>query len=234
MRAWRRRRRGESGAVAVEAALVMPLLCLLIFGMVEFSFLLRDYVSVTAANRAGGRVAATGAAAGDCISDASDATKCPVAIHTVPAFAQNTAEAMNRSLTGVPRDSINYVLIFEANKNGFPCTNAATCNPDLTPTGQTADNNTTMPSSCTGYVNCVMFTWNATKGAFRYASGTWDSRTIAACVNKQDSVGVFLRATHQWQTGLFGSSVPVNDRGVSKFEPLSDDSCDSTKIAKHG
>ncbi|WP_414690442.1 TadE/TadG family type IV pilus assembly protein, partial [Nocardioides sp.] len=39
----RLRRRDESGAVAVEAALITPILVLLVFGIIEFSFVLRDY-----------------------------------------------------------------------------------------------------------------------------------------------------------------------------------------------
>ena len=35
------RPRAESGAVAVEAALILPLLVVLIFGMVEFAFVMR-------------------------------------------------------------------------------------------------------------------------------------------------------------------------------------------------
>ncbi len=42
----RRRCRGERGAVAVEAALVTPVVLLMVFGMIEFSFALRDHVAV--------------------------------------------------------------------------------------------------------------------------------------------------------------------------------------------
>jgi hypothetical protein len=45
----------ESGAVAVEAALVTPLLMLMLFGIVEVSLLLKDDLSVSAAARAGAR-----------------------------------------------------------------------------------------------------------------------------------------------------------------------------------
>lgn len=39
--------------MAVEAALVLPLIILLIFGMIEFSLMLRDYVAITSATRTG-------------------------------------------------------------------------------------------------------------------------------------------------------------------------------------
>ena len=47
----------ERGAVAVEAALVTPLILLLIFGMIEFTMVLRDQVAVSSSVRAGARTA---------------------------------------------------------------------------------------------------------------------------------------------------------------------------------
>lgn len=220
-----RRRRGENGAVAVEAALVLPLVMLLVFGIIEFSLLLRDYVSVTSSARAGIRLASAEAGSGPCTSDATDTTLCTAPTST-PELAQDTADAVDRALTSVDRTAVQYLLVYEANAKGYPCTTATGCS---TATAVPASSQFT----CTGYINCVTFTWNATKGAFRYTSGAWDSRTISACVNAQDSVGIYLRTDHKLVTGLFGSKLPVNDRSVAKFEPLSDDSCDSTKTAPH-
>jgi len=47
----------DRGAVAVEAALVTPLILLLIFGMIEFTMVLRDQVAVSSSVRAGARTA---------------------------------------------------------------------------------------------------------------------------------------------------------------------------------
>ena len=46
----------DSGVVAVETAAVSMLLIILLFGIVESSFLFRDYISVSAAARAGARM----------------------------------------------------------------------------------------------------------------------------------------------------------------------------------
>ena len=51
-----RRRRKERGAVAIEAALLTPLL-LLTFGIIEFGMLFKDWLAVTSAVRAGTRMA---------------------------------------------------------------------------------------------------------------------------------------------------------------------------------
>jgi Flp pilus assembly protein TadG len=52
------RRRGERGAVAVELALVLPLLMVLVFGVIDFGRLFNAQVTLTQAAREGSRVAA--------------------------------------------------------------------------------------------------------------------------------------------------------------------------------
>ena len=47
----------DSGAVAVETAVVSMFLIILMFGIVESSFLFKDWLSVSAAARAGARMA---------------------------------------------------------------------------------------------------------------------------------------------------------------------------------
>lgn len=52
-----RRPRGERGAVAVEFALIVPLLMLLVFGIMEFGYMLNRDTVVSNASRDGARVA---------------------------------------------------------------------------------------------------------------------------------------------------------------------------------
>jgi len=53
----RRLRDGERGAVAVEFALVLPVLVLLLFGIIEFGLMYNRQQALHAAAREGGRVA---------------------------------------------------------------------------------------------------------------------------------------------------------------------------------
>lgn len=55
----------DRGAAAVEFALVLPLLLLLVFGVIDFGRLLHAQVTLTQAAREGGRLAALGVADGD-------------------------------------------------------------------------------------------------------------------------------------------------------------------------
>jgi Flp pilus assembly protein TadG len=210
---WRR----EDGAVAVEAALVLPLLCVLVFGMIEFAFALRDYGSVSSMSRTGARMASTAADDGPattCAGTNGVVTTC--AANTVPAAAQLAADAIQRSGAIADPTSINYILVYKANDSGLPGTA------------------TTMPATdCGGAASCVKFTWVPAQSAFRYSSGTWNSTTISACfpgntTNPLDRVGVYVNTTHRMITGLFGSTLSIKDRTVMDFEPLPTTSCNGT------
>jgi TadE-like protein len=181
-------RRNEDGAVAVEAALIFPILILLVFGMIEFSLLMRDYVTVNSIVRTGARTAS--------------------AEPRVPTFAQDAADAIEKSGSAMPKRNIDFIYIYRANDKGFPGANG----------------NTTM-AGCPGS-GCVRFTWDDTTGKFRSDfpdAGSWPATTINACQNDPGamSVGVYMQATHPTLTGLFRSSFRVTDRAVMKFEPMS-------------
>lgn len=50
--------KGQEGASAVEFALIVPVLLLLIFGIIEFGLMYHDYLAITHAAREGARKAA--------------------------------------------------------------------------------------------------------------------------------------------------------------------------------
>jgi Flp pilus assembly protein TadG len=54
----RRLTHNEQGQTMVEFALVLPVICLLLFGVIQFGILYKDYVTITDAARAGARKAA--------------------------------------------------------------------------------------------------------------------------------------------------------------------------------
>lgn len=198
----------------MEAALVTPLLVLLVLGIIEFSFTLRDFVAVSSDVRVGARVASTGAAMGPGTCDVATGVVCVPA--NTPALAQLAADSIQRSGSAMPQDEIDYILVYKANLQGYPG----------------SDGNTTMPTSCAGYNNCVMFKWVDSKDAFRYTSGAWVSSTISACFPGNasyplDRVGVFLHATHPFITGLFGTTIGLRDHAVMDFEPLATQQCGS-------
>jgi Flp pilus assembly protein TadG len=71
-RARARRERGQKGAVAIEAAILTPLLLLLVFGIIEFGMLFKDWLAVTSSVRAGTRMASAEPRIGTFAQDAAD------------------------------------------------------------------------------------------------------------------------------------------------------------------
>lgn len=59
-----RRRRGEEGQALVEFALVLPVLCLLLFGIIQFGMLFYTYIDLTSATRDGAREVAVARSSG--------------------------------------------------------------------------------------------------------------------------------------------------------------------------
>ena len=64
-RRFQERRSDESGQTLVEFAALLPVLCLLLFGIIQFGVVFHDYISVTDASRVGARKAAVSRFAGD-------------------------------------------------------------------------------------------------------------------------------------------------------------------------
>jgi hypothetical protein len=202
----RLRFRREDGAVATEAVLVIPILVILAFGIIELALLLRDYVAVTSLARSGARVASAEPRFGTTTSPWGHD-----GVGTRSSFAQDAADALERASNTIDPGLIDDVWVYRATAAGFPfgTTSFASCPPQW----------------------CVRYTWEpptlATPGRFTWRSGTWDPRTINAClgdVANGQSVGVFVRARHDWLLGVFpGGSTRVGESTVMRFEPLTVD-----------
>jgi len=204
----------DSGAAAVEFALVSLLLFTILFGIIEFSLLMRDNVAVSSAVRVGARIASSEAGNGPCATT-STPPQCASATN-FPKMAQDAADAVQRAGVAMPKNSIDEMWIYKANASGFPGTFTAL-------------------AGATCSTSCVKFVWVDATSKFTYSSGTWDSKSIAACAGASDAVGVIIKATHKYLFGLFGTTAPVSDRAVMQFEPLSADTCKaSTAIGAGG
>lgn len=220
--------RGERGAVAVEAALVTPILVMLVLGIVEFSLLLRDYVAVSSSVRVGARIASANPGLGP-----ATCTPAPCTPPTAPAFAQVAANAIQRAGTAMPKDSIDYIIVYQANKNGYPApTGTATTNiPSNTATALPAAGTT---SPCASFANCTAYKWVDASDSFAYAApGSWSSASVDACPTTAYGLGVYMHATHRNITSFFGGTFGISDRTVMNFEPLSPTMCNPSSTSPH-
>jgi len=95
MRIVRRSRSDEAGQTAVEFALILPILAVLLIGIVEFGVVFHDYVTVTDASRVGARKAAVSRLGGDLGASAE-------------AAAENAAESLNGNGLTVDCTSSNW------------------------------------------------------------------------------------------------------------------------------
>ena len=199
-----RARSEERGAAAVEFALIAMPLILLLFMIIEAAFLMKDYVSVSSAVRAGARTAAASADGGPGTCEAS-ANPPPCTPASAPALAQAAADSIQTTATALSSDDIDFVLIYKPGTNGFPA-------------GQ---------SSLTCGSNCVKYVWDSGLSKFRYSSGSWSSASVNACLNDplRDSVGVGMQVTHTMVSGCFGATKTIQERTVMQFEPLESDRC---------
>lgn len=125
----RRRLKGdhEGGAVAVETALVSMLLLTLIFGIVESSFLFKDWLTVSAAARAGARMG-------------SSEPRASVLPDVPRAFADDSADQVTNAISGLVPANIQEVWVYKAiYATGLPA--SAGCTADCVkynwPTGAT-------------------------------------------------------------------------------------------------
>ena len=95
----RRRHKGhlERGAAAVEMALVMPLLILMLMGIIDFGRIFNGEIQLSQAAREGARIAALGAPGSFTLTDVTTRTKAAL---TNPAFQGNPSLTCATVTTG--------------------------------------------------------------------------------------------------------------------------------------
>lgn len=193
------RRRGERGSVSIEAALILPVLALLCFGIIEWSLVLRDQVEVTSLARAGAR------------SASAMPPEHPWTVPPIP-FTTQVVESVERAGSSLPRGSVRYILVYKAGPDGRPLSGSFDCSAADT----TCDRYNWDPTA------------NAGAGGFQRTAGIqWTGSDINACQGEANmtNVGVYVAADHRMLTGLFGASKRLTSYTVMRFEPQKPGRC---------
>lgn len=195
--------------MAVEALILIPVFLGLVLGTIEVTLLFRDKLATESLARAAARVASKEPRFGTDVlpNFGHDGVPSP----TASSFALDAARALQAAGSTLPEDTLEEVWIYEADANGLPSSGSFASLTDCPPT------------------SCVAYGWvdppGATPGSFTYIQGAWDPSTIDACLldnpSGRTSVGVFVKARHEWITGFFtGTAARITSRAVLTFEPI--------------
>ncbi len=104
---------GREGAALVEAAIILPIVIVIVFGIIEWGLAFKDALTVSSATRAGVRTAS--------------------AMPRNPNFANQTAQAVEKAVQALPNGAIQALWVYKADANGYPdggsgFTGCTTCN----------------------------------------------------------------------------------------------------------
>lgn len=192
----KRRDRGQRGAVMVEAALILPIMAVLIMGIMEFGLLFTSYSTTTAASRSGARLAATAYS-----QATTSALRDTAATQIAMATAADLEVLNNAEPVGMAIYRVDPFGVDGAPAGGFPGPN--------------------MAGGCTS--RCIRFTWNPVTQTFDRTGGSWTDAD--ACGTTVDSIGVYVQSEHSYISGMLGQTRDVDGHTVMRLEPLPADQC---------
>lgn len=186
----------DRGAAVIEAALLVPILLILMFAVLEWGLMMRDTLSVTESARVGARTAS--------------------ALPRQTDFTATTVDAIDRAGSALPKSQVVEVLVYKANDQGYPGPNGATT---MSCSGYESTCDRYVWDNASG-----SFVLSPSGTAWNPRSGVGTPGNVNACPAGQggppDSVGVYVEAVHPWVTGLFGSTRVLRDHAVLPFEPM--------------
>jgi len=190
------RGRGESGAVIVEFALVLPFMALMAMGIMEFGLARQDKLTVQTGARSGVRV---GSAAGN----AATADK-------------NLLLGAGSALNDIGLANVNWVVVYKSTTTDGAV--PASC------TSPTPHSVSSSCNAYSGAQLQQVVAGTAPASWFGCGAGSLDASwcptsrlTIQA--NGADYLGVWLSARHPMFTGFFGSALTLTDNAIMRLEP---------------
>jgi len=211
----------DRGAAAVEAALILPVFFVVLFGIIDYSLVLKDSNEVTNAARAASR--------------AASAQPKVVMSTDEPGFSLTTASNVNYAVVAAARSA--YTSLSPGARSGLQeiwvfhsAADGSMANGTLLPSGGSS-------GTCT--TNCVKLVWNPAMawtdtsvspaqvrtGGFTLGSGTWRASSINACQGDTTTLSVYIKMRHNllfpWTQWIARSPyVDLADRAVARYEPI--------------
>jgi Flp pilus assembly protein TadG len=100
------RSRNENGQTMVEFTLVLPILCLVLFGVIQMGIVFHDYITVTDATRSGARVGAVSR------QDPSRVSKINTAVKSSATNLESSKLGITVSSTWAPGADLNVTATY--------------------------------------------------------------------------------------------------------------------------
>jgi len=187
------RRVGERGATLVEGALVAPLFFLLIFSILEFGLVFRQYLTMSTADRNGTRAA----------SAAGNAAQADYV----------TLQAIKKSSTAIKTSEITAIVIFKASGP------AASINDVALQACLTAS----VAGVCNRYTAADLARPVGDFGNCSLGSASPDrfwcpTTRVVAASGPPDYIGVYIATRYQAVTKIFGKSYNLSEQTVYRME----------------
>lgn len=189
--------KGERGAALIESAIITPVLMMFIFGIFEFGFAFRDYLTVANATRDAVREASVAGNVGD--------------------TDYRMLRSIRRAAAALPDDGLDLIVIFRA--TGPTSTVPASCAAGTSTVGLC-----NVYTSASLQLDETQFGCQAVADGDLINSPDrfWCpfDREVSAGTGL-DYVGIYIRSQHDYITGLFGDSITFDDQMILKVEPQS-------------
>lgn len=195
-RVFKSRAKGERGAALIESAIITPVLMMFIFGIFEFGLAFRDYLTVANATRDAVREASVAGNVGD--------------------TDYRMLRSIRRAAAALPDDGLDVIVIFKASG---PTADV----PPSCAAGSSQDDVCNVYTSATLLLDETQFGCQETPtDPINSPDRFWCpfDREVSAGTGL-DYVGIYIRSTHQYITGLFGESITFEDQMILKVEPQS-------------
>lgn len=204
-----RRLRGDSGGMLVEAALVMPMFIYLVFGVIDYSSVFRDYHTTSYVMQVGGRVASVEG--------------------SHPEADYLALSRMRSAGMALPADAIERIVVWRATDDGSGAAWRAGATSVVPPACKTATvgdatyacnvytrvGGTVNPSSAmqANWGNCT-----STGNPSRYWCASTRKSAAQGINGPPDYMGVYVEVLHKHYTGAFGATVVISQQGVFTLE----------------
>jgi Flp pilus assembly protein TadG len=183
--------------------MLLPILLLLTFGAIEYGLIYGDELKITTAARSGARIGVADKSAAGMAVNADDDWQILQAVYAA---------------LGKLGGKVVYISIYNAgtNPNGAP------------PSGCTGAGAASQTGWCNVYVQADL-TMTAAQLAATTNYQAWPPSSRSVALNTSTGseptyLGVEVETTHNYISGLFGSSRTILERSVFRFEPASDTS----------